>query len=196
MEHTIGSARSGSREELGRLLDRQYLLLIANQELHADLQAKVAPSDVVQETFLDAQRDFPNFEGRSEDELLAWLRQILLNNIRDATRKYRNLSKRNLHRETSLSNRDGSAAVAVNGLPAAIESPSWSARRRERNDGLRRAIGRLSEDHRAVIVARNLELRSFVEIGVAMQRSPNAVRKLWLRALESLQRELGEFDEY
>ncbi len=65
MERMIGAAQNGSREALGRLLDgcRQYLLLIANQELHTDLRGKVAPSDIVQETYLDAQRDFPTFEG-------------------------------------------------------------------------------------------------------------------------------------
>ncbi len=198
MEHTIAAARDGSREALGRLLEdcRQYLLLIASQELHADLRPKVAPSDLVQETFLDAHRDFPKFEGRSEDDLLTWLRQILLNNLRDATRKYRKLAKRNVHREISLSVGEGSAVIVVNRLPAPNESPSWLARLREKNRELREALDRLSDDHRSVIIARNLELRSFIQIGREMQRSPDAVRKLWLRALESLQRELREFDEH
>ncbi len=138
---------------------------------------------------------FQRSRALSEDELLAWLRQILLNNIRDATRKYRTRLKRAVHREISLSAPDRSVTAAINRLPAAIESPSELARQREKNDELREALDRLSDDHREVIVARNFELRSFVEIGCAMQRSPDAIRKLWLRALNSLQRELKEIND-
>jgi hypothetical protein len=59
------AARAGSAEALGRLLEgcRAYLLLAANRQLDADLQAKGGPSDLVQETFLEAQKDFPPFQG-------------------------------------------------------------------------------------------------------------------------------------
>ena len=55
----VTTARGGSREALGEALEscRAYLLLVANRELDDDLQAKGAPSDLVQETFLEAQRD-------------------------------------------------------------------------------------------------------------------------------------------
>jgi DNA-directed RNA polymerase specialized sigma24 family protein len=56
------------------------------------------------------------------------------------------------------------------------------------------ALDALSADHRRVIVLRNLELRSFVEIGALMNRSADAVRKLWVRALEELQAELRGCD--
>jgi RNA polymerase sigma-70 factor (ECF subfamily) len=48
-------ARKGSREALGRLLEtcRPYLLLVANNELDRDLQAKAGASDLVQETFIE-----------------------------------------------------------------------------------------------------------------------------------------------
>ncbi len=165
----------------------------ANQELHAKLQAKVAPSDVVQETFLEAQRDFPVFEGNSERELLAWLRQILLNNIHDTTRRFRDLSKRKLSCEVSMTPQDGSAARR-NAVRAVHKTPSWFARLNEERDMLRQALERLSADHRQMIVLRNLELKSFVEIGRTLNRKPDAVRKLWVRALEALDRELGDFD--
>jgi DNA-directed RNA polymerase specialized sigma24 family protein len=44
----------------------------------------------------------------------------------------------------------------------------------------------LSDDHRRVVVLRNLELKSFAEIAAVMQRTPDAVRKLWYRAIEVL----------
>src|SRR5581483_10881364 len=79
----IDQARKGAGDAVGWILEvcRPYLLRIANQELDTDLQAKVAPSDLVQETCLEAQRDFRQFRGSSEQELRAWLRQVLLHNL-------------------------------------------------------------------------------------------------------------------
>src|SRR5437899_2062269 len=87
----LPAARTGSTEALGQLLEacRGYLLLIAQRELAPDLQAKGGASDLVQETFLKAQRHFAGFQGDSEGELKAWLRQLLLNNLADFTRLYR-----------------------------------------------------------------------------------------------------------
>src|SRR4051812_46159075 len=62
---SIRRARAGSHEALGQLLDgcRGYLLRIARDELDPRLQAKGGASDLVQETFLEAQRDFAAFTG-------------------------------------------------------------------------------------------------------------------------------------
>src|ERR1700730_12825101 len=80
----LPAARSGSLEALGRVLEacRDYLLLVANKELDPKLQAKGGASDLVQQTFLEAQRDFARFRGDSEDELLAWMRHLLLDTRR------------------------------------------------------------------------------------------------------------------
>src|SRR5262249_46357722 len=92
----LAAARAGSRADLGQALElgRKYLLLVAERELDADVQAKGGASDLVQETFLEAQRDFAQFRGTTEAELLAWLRQMLLHNIANFTRRYRGTGKR------------------------------------------------------------------------------------------------------
>ena len=68
---SLADARAGSREALGRALDacRGYLLLVAQGELAPDLRAKGGASDLVQETLLEAYRDFALFHGGSEGEL-------------------------------------------------------------------------------------------------------------------------------
>ncbi len=46
------------------------------------MRAKGGASDLVQETFLEAQRNFAQFRGKSRGEFRLWLRQILLHNLR------------------------------------------------------------------------------------------------------------------
>ena len=181
----------GLREALGRVLEaaRQYLLSIARQEFDPDLRAKNSPSDVVQETFVEAQRDFGQFQGDTEAELLAWLRQLLLHRVGKLRRRYRDTQKRRLAREVALGGDDSTDGPA-GGLAANTLSPSGQAMEHEEDQALREALGRLPEDYRRVITLRYQEQLPFEEIGELLQRSPDAARKLWARAVERLHEEL------
>jgi RNA polymerase sigma-70 factor (ECF subfamily) len=96
------AARAGSRTALGDLLEecRSYLLLIANRELGEGIQAKVGASDLVQETFVEAQKIFERFEGNSSQELRAWLVRILEFKLAQASRRFAGTEKRDVRRET------------------------------------------------------------------------------------------------
>jgi RNA polymerase sigma-70 factor (ECF subfamily) len=186
----LTAARAGSREALGQALDacRQYLLLIAQAELSPELRAKGGASDLVQETFLEAQRDFCQFHGSTQAELQAWLRRVLLNNLGDFTRHFCTTDKRAVAREVTLPG-DTSSADAIGDLAAPPPSPSGAAMAREQAEGLRDALARLPEDYRQVILLRYEGGHSFEEIGRRLGRSPDAARKLWARAVEHLQDE-------
>jgi RNA polymerase sigma-70 factor (ECF subfamily) len=187
----LPAARAGSREALGKLLEatRRYLLTIAQQELDPDLRAKNSPSDVVQETFVEVQRAFGQFQGDTEAELLAWLRQLLLHRVGKLRRRYRDTQKRRLAREVALGGDDSSDGPA-GGLAANALSPSGQAVEHEQDQALQAALGRLPEDYRRVITLRYEEQLPFEEIGRLLQRSPEAARKLWARAVERLHEEL------
>ena len=92
----IKAAQSGCDDALNELIKslRSYLLLIANQDLDADIRAKVAPSDLVQSVLFRAQQNLADFRGTSRQTLLAWLRTILANEIGSARRKYLATRKR------------------------------------------------------------------------------------------------------
>src|SRR5262245_9458706 len=76
-------ARAGDGPALGQLLElyRNYLALLARYQIGRRLQGKVDASDLIQETFLEAYRDFPQFRGNTEAELVSWLRRILAFNL-------------------------------------------------------------------------------------------------------------------
>jgi RNA polymerase sigma-70 factor, ECF subfamily len=188
----LAAARAGSREALGQVLDtfRGYLLLVADRELDANLRAKGGASDLVQETFLEAQRDFAGFHGDSADELRAWLRRLLLNNVANFTRQYRTRAKRDVGREVSLEAGNSSHERGAS-LATATPSPSGQAMVHEQAEALAQAIARLPPDYRRVLALRHEEQLTFEEIGQRMQRTANAARMLWLRAVERLQEETG-----
>ncbi len=194
LERWLGAARAGSREALGRLWEtcRQYLLHVANQELHPNVQAKVGPSDLVQQTFLEAQRDFARFTGGTEDDLLAWLRCILLHNVANTHRSYLATAKRAVMREVALPQL---LAADPQGEPRApTASPSSIVGAREQDAALRAALERLPEHYRQVIEWRNYDRLEFEVIGQRLGRSAEAARKLWGRAIELLQELLESSD--
>lgn len=196
LEQWICEARSGSSEAFARLMNvcRNYLLQVANAELDARLQGKVGASDIVQESLIQAQRDIPAFRGTTEAELLAWLRSILLNDLDDACRRFLRSTKRSADREVRLAGDSHAAQPAID-LVANGNTPSTEAITREETETLRQAIARLPDDFRTIIDLRNWQLLPFAEIGRRMNRSEDAARKLWARAIERLKRELESPDE-
>src|SRR5216684_6717149 len=97
-------ARQGNAESLGALLElyRNYLYLLARTQIDLHLQARANPSDVVQETFLQACSHFSRFRGTSEKELIAWLRRILVHSLARIVEKQVKAQKRSVRREVSL----------------------------------------------------------------------------------------------
>ncbi|HVT83052.1 MAG TPA: sigma-70 family RNA polymerase sigma factor [Phycisphaerae bacterium] len=192
--HLLQHAKEGSRSSLGRLLDRYagYLTLLARAQIGAHLRGKVDPGDVVQETFLEAHRQFPQFRGQSEPELLGWLRRILAGQLALAARRFLGTKGRDARLERELVVRvDQSSQALERGLTAPGSSPSHAAARREQSVLLSQALERLPVDYREVIILRHLENLPFAETAARMGRSEDSVQKLWVRALARLRKELG-----
>jgi RNA polymerase sigma-70 factor (ECF subfamily) len=184
-EKWIAQARGGNQEALGQLLDtcRRYLLLVANQELIPGVRAKVAPSDIVQDTLLEAGRDFPHFRGLTEEELLGWVRRMLRNNVANAHRRFE-AEKRQVDREVRLE--DGLADAVLHKAHQQTETPSMHAQAREQDEQLERAMSQLPEHYREVLFLHTSENLTFVQIADKLGSTPDAVRKLWSRAVDEL----------
>jgi RNA polymerase sigma-70 factor (ECF subfamily) len=198
-EQLLREARAGPGDSLGRLLElyRNYLYLVARTQIDLHLQAQVSPSDLVQETFLEAYRDFGQFDGVTEAQLLAWLRRILLHNLAQLVQRL-HAAKRNVRRqvslELSLRTLEDSAARMDRMLLEHGSTPSARAQRREEAALLADQLARLPSPYRDVIILRNLEGLPFNEVAERMGRLPGAVRVLWLRALNRLRQLLKEED--
>lgn len=170
-------------------LYRPYLLAIAGDALGRRLQAKVGASDLVQEVFLIAYRRFTSFEGRSEPELRRWLRGILLNVARDWRRRFLGTKMRSTARERSLD--DFESRQLLRRLAAvSSKSPGSALDFKNQLKALEAALERLPESYRQVIVWHNYRNQTFVKIGAKIDRSPDAVRMLWNRAIRRLAQEM------
>lgn len=158
------------------------------------LRPRIDDSDLVQEAHLRAHRGFPDFLGAGEPELLAWLRAILARTLADQL-KYHRAAGRDARRDASLeAELERSGLAAQSALAASVSSPSARAIRRERAVLLADAVARLPSDYREVFLARHVEHRSLDDIAAALGRSPEAVRKLWTRALLALRKDLQSLE--
>jgi RNA polymerase sigma-70 factor (ECF subfamily) len=180
-------------EGLGRALEacRPYLLSVANRELDTDLAAKAGASDLVQETLMQAQLGLGHFQGRTEAELRGWLRRILRHNLAHLVRYYRQTLKRKSAREISI-DRDPDAEALKDNLAASNTSPSGEAIRHEELDRVHRALARLSERDRQVILWRSRDYRPWDDIGRRLGTTPEAAKRAWSRALGRLRAQLGD----
>jgi RNA polymerase sigma-70 factor (ECF subfamily) len=181
-------------EVQGQTLDRfrAYLRLLARLHLDARLRGKLDPSDVVQQTLLQAYQALDQFRGRSEAELAAWLRQILARNLAMAARAFAR-ARRDLARERSLEKAlaDSSARLEA-WLAAEQSSPSQRAERNEEALRLAEALEQLPEAQREALVLQHWQGSSLAQIGEHMGRSPEAVAGLIKRGLKQLRHLLPE----
>jgi RNA polymerase sigma-70 factor, ECF subfamily len=191
----LDQARGGDEAAIGRLLEAytKYFKLLARVQIGRRLQGKVDASDIVQETFLEAHRQMPNFRGVTEAELLAWLRRILAGQIALNLRRYLGTKRRDVKLERELVAQVDESSQMMNGpiLAASQSTPSQHASRREQAVLLAEALSQLSEDYREVIILRHLEGLTFPEVAARMNRSEDSVQKLWVRSLANLRRVLG-----
>lgn len=188
-------ARKGDQAALDRLFGmcRNYLGLMARTQVEGRIRNRVDPSDLVQQTLLEAYRAFPRFNGATEGEWLAWLKQILNHNAADFVR-YHQTGKRQAKKEVHLDNQpsDASTPGGMANLSDSIETPSQELMRKERELQLADAIAQLAPDYQEVIILRNLQRLPFDEVAQRMERSRPAAQMLWMRAIHKLQEVLGE----
>jgi RNA polymerase sigma-70 factor (ECF subfamily) len=188
----LSAAKAGSSEALGSLLQacRQYLLLIANEELSRALSAKLGGSDLVQETLMAAHRDFRQFRGATEVELKGWLRGILFHHLRTVERGYLDAEKRSARREVSL---NGHLCAQTDGLPADIPSPSRHFMHGELKEQVEAALARLPKRYQRVIELRHRQHLPFEQVAHELKMTSEAARQLWARAIDRMRTELGDY---
>lgn len=192
----LTAVRLGEPEALDALLDgyRGYLKLLARTQIDRRWHARIDPSDVVQETLLGACQAFSGFRGQTSEELIAWLRRILIRNIADAVRHHQ-APRRDLRRDQSLDEAlERSSEAILAALNTSSSSPSGAVSRQEQSILVANALERLPDEYRDVILLRQFEQLPFSEVARELNRSSGAVRMLFARAINRLRQELERIE--
>lgn len=191
----LARREAGDSVAVERLLDRlrPFLLAVAQRELGSDMAAKVGASDIVQETIIEAQRDFAQFRGQSKKELRAWLKRIVLNNVKN-TRRHLSAAKRSPRQGRELSLDRDSAAGLAGVVAAPGRTPSSLASQDEILARLPQAMASLPPADREVIELYHGTGLTFRDVADRLGCSADAARMRWYRALDRL-KTLLSFDD-
>ncbi|WP_442512233.1 sigma-70 family RNA polymerase sigma factor [Novipirellula sp. SH528] len=185
-------ARAGDAASVGALLSKygNYMEVITQAQLDARVRRRVSSSDVVQETMLEAHRDFEKFSGSTMAEFTGWLRKILINNLARTVETHLLAAKRDVRQERSLENADDALTRSHLRIESMLSdharSPASEADHQEALVEMANAIANLPAEYREVIVLRHVEGLPFSDVAERMKRTPGAARMLWMRAIERL----------
>ncbi len=185
----LATARASSNGNRHMLLEsyRNYLSLLARGRADRNLRSKFSDSDLVQETLIQADRDFPQFNGRTEAELANWLRAIMSKKQALFARRFYGSPARDPRLEVRLQDEfDKSSQMIDRAMVELRPSPSEHAAHREGAVLLADALASLPDHYREVVVLRHIQGRKMTEVAQELGRTVDSVNKLWARAMIQL----------
>jgi RNA polymerase sigma-70 factor (ECF subfamily) len=194
-EHLLRRVAQGDDAARGPLLERhrQRLRHMIALRLDRRLQARLDPSDVLQETLAEADQKLSEYARQRPLPFYPWLRCLAWECLQRLHRQHIRAGKRSVCREEpqGLTLPDESAQELADQLAARGSAPSARLRHDERRRRVHEALERLREGDREVLVLRYLERLSTREIAAVLGLSEAGVKTRQLRALQRLRDLLG-----
>ena len=176
----LGRARQGDQDALNELFKRHQAPLRrwARGRLPRWTRDMRDTEDLVQETLVQTLRHINSFEPRHEGALQAYLRQAVINRVRDEVRR--------VNRHPAVAGLEDAEQHAVAGASPLEEAIGSQALAR-----YEMALGRLKPEERDIIVARVEMQQSYQQIAAAHgKNSADAARMAVSRALVRLAEEM------
>jgi len=189
----VDAARAGDRDAFRALFDRYHrrAFSLAYGVVHNQDDAL----DIVQDAFIKAHRYLDRFEGTST--FYTWLYRIVMNLAIDHIRKHRRLRSVELTDAAVGGGEDGETAVGGDALLPRIlgGNPGRALLDKEIRERIDRALAELSENHRAVLVMRELEGLSYEEMAQVMGCSKGTIMSRLFHARRNMQKQLLDLIE-
>jgi RNA polymerase sigma-70 factor (ECF subfamily) len=165
---------------------RSYLLILAQLHWDTKMQGQLDPSDLVQQTLLEAHERIGQFKGTNRGELAAWLRKSLAHNITDALRKLgRKKRDPKLERSLEIALEDSSNRLHAC-LIAPELTPRTQAEKNEESARLADALAQLPPQYREAVILRHLKGLSLKELAETLGRGEASAAGLLRRGLTQL----------
>jgi len=171
---------------------RDYLRILARIGLDPRLKGKLDESDVVQQTLLEAHRDWHQCHGRSAGERYAWLRQILARNLQNSLRDYTR-AKRDVNRESAADPAVDASSVRLGSwVRSSQTTPGTQAVKEEEAARLAVAVAGLPDHQREAVLLRHWHGFPVAEIATQMGTTVEAVTGLLYRGIQGLRKVLKD----
>lgn len=185
LDRLLVAARNGDGVALGQLLDsyRSQLRETIDANIHGPLQRRIDASDVIQQTCVQAVRNFSQFRGSTLPEFWGWLEQVEQHMLVDLVREH-GAQKRDAHTEQSGPTQNDAIARAT--------TAGQHAMRGERRRELEAAISQLPAGQREAVALRYLDEHKIADIATALDRSEEAVAGLLKRGVRALKAILND----
>jgi RNA polymerase sigma-70 factor (ECF subfamily) len=185
----VQRARAGDHEAFRTLYQRYHRRVYALA--YGVVQNADDALDVVQDGFIKAHRHLDKFEGNSS--FYTWLYRIVMNLSIDHIRKHKR--GRHVDFDDAIDHgQDGGAVGEDSLLPRVLgQNPGKSLVRKEIREQIGKALEELSDNHRAVLVMRELEGMSYEEMAQAMQCSKGTIMSRLFHARRNMQKRLLEY---
>ena len=175
----LREALAGSDAALDTLYERlgPRLLSFIRLKMGRSLRARLESRDILQATFLKSFQHMDDFEGQDGRSLLGWLMRIAEHEIRDRVDFHRR-QQRDAKQEDTLRDRPELLARSRSALSRLILD--------ERAERVEAALESLTEAHRQVVLLRTFEELSFPEIARRLDKTEDACRMQFARAMTAL----------
>ena len=173
IDKAIGGDSDAFSALICRVQNKAYS--IAFRYMNSDYDAR----DMMQESFIKMYRNLYKFNFESSFD--TWYFRILINCCLDELRKRKNKESYSL--DIIPDGKDEPMAVDI---PDESPGPEAELISKERQKLVREAILALPEDHRNIIILRELEQLSYDEIGQALDLDPGTVKSRLSRARQKL----------
>jgi RNA polymerase sigma-70 factor (ECF subfamily) len=184
----LAQARAGDKGAFDQLFARHQprLRQFIEWRLDPKLRTRLDPSDVVQETQLEAFRRLPDFLERQPMPFHVWLRKTAYERLLKVRRHHVEAGRRSLTRELPLP--QGSSVLLAQQLLASGSTPSERLARREVVQGVRQAVAQLGAIDREILLMRNFEGLSNLEAAQILGIDPATASQRFGRALLRLRK--------
>jgi RNA polymerase sigma-70 factor (ECF subfamily) len=185
---------SGDRQALAEAFSRCRDRLLKMVELRLDrrLAVRLAPADILQEAYIDAEERLPHFLSRERMPLYLWLRLITGQRLAEVHRRHLGAQARNAALEISLQARAPSVSsiCLAEHLLGRFTTPSQAAMRLEAAADLERALNGLDPIDREILSLRHFEELSNQEVALSLGLKAATASKRYVRALARLRQAL------
>ena len=191
-ERLLLQAQTGDCRAFGQLFAeyRPYLHQLITLRMDPKLRSRIDPSDVIQDTQVEAFRRLEEFVKRQPMPFRLWLRKTACERLNQLWEYHVTTARRSLSREVALP--DLSSQSLTQRILAKHSTPSQQLSRRELTSRVNSVLAQLSDTDREIVIMRHYEELSYEEITAVLEITTAAARKRYARALLRLQDHLAQ----